>query len=169
MEVQYIWISSVSHLEELAEIYKKTGLWKRLSGDFAVPDEFPQIRTQQSAIPLIYFSSGSLDLLPDKAVFKSFPQQGEQTVSSSVYKNIPQDVCLDINYNSIVSIELYNYPQTNLKPLNIQWIRILTKDHILGGDFLLCAAENTNPPKACDSSTQDLYKQLIDLTIDTIN
>ncbi|MDP4089200.1 MAG: hypothetical protein Q8930_08040, partial [Bacillota bacterium] len=133
-----------------------------------LPEGFPQLRTQQYTIPLIYFSSGSLDLQPDKGVFK--PASGESGHNSQgvSYINLLENMCFDINYNSIISIELYRHQKYSIKVLNIQWIRILTKDSVLDGDILLCVGGSVSSGKADETTTRQLYEKLIDLTIDTV-
>lgn len=63
MTFEPVWVSSPQHLETFAAIFKSASWWRRLTGRYLMPPDFPcvEVRSGQR-LPIILFAQGQLDV-----------------------------------------------------------------------------------------------------------
>lgn len=150
-EFNSFWISSVEHLDKVAEITKKATLWQKTFGKFDMPDNFPCLKMSfggnmgkfwwigillkflVARVPVVFSGIAEIKIEDNKIIFT----KTEYYSSIGKAENITQ-VEGEITKESIESIERYNPKITSNRAFDINWIRIKTKDkNIMNGDILL--------------------------------
>ena len=132
-----IWISSISHLEDVGAIVKDVPLRTKLFGFYDMPDNFPFMKLNRiRKSPLVYFSKGEINFEHDKLRYNAI-KRGSYLLNS--FHNLNEDLSFIINRSNIKSIEWYPYGIASVRKIRENWIRITCNEDILGGDFLICA------------------------------
>jgi hypothetical protein len=138
-----IWISSASHLEAFDALIKATPSWKKFSGFYDIPNDFPYIKQFSTRTPITYFSKGEIAFKANKLRYNALKAENNYLNN---YCNLNDKLSFVLNRSSIKSIEWYPYKRKSWRRFKWNWIKIYCNEDVQGGDFLICAdgVNNTN-------------------------
>lgn len=126
-----IWISSIDHLKTYEKIVKSASFREKFFSKYQSTPDFPKIRNQ----PSVFFSRGELTFEGDELIYRAFGEKSDSD-KDPVYKNLQNDLSFALNSSNIKSIEKYHFKKGYGRNKR-HWIRIITNNRILGGDFLI--------------------------------
>ncbi len=115
---------------------------------------------QPKGLPIVLFSSGHLKIAQGKISFfavpyKTFGNQFFNLLTTIDFQMQPSDIEKLDRYDSSEHFE-------NMKSrFKLIWIRIKTKEEILGGDFLMCIGGKGPFMKKLRNKTDELYQALV--------
>lgn len=149
-----IWISSKSFLQDYGDIIS-VPISERSLNKFEMPDYFPRIKD----VPLMYFSSGEIDIKNNELYYNAFKLK-----KNSHTRNMETDLSFMLNSSNIKLIEYYSYNRDfgrDVYGKDIRcWINVKCNGEILGGEFLIRADNN--------KSTKKLFKILNEIKEDKV-
>jgi hypothetical protein len=151
MKYDKVWISSIKHLEEFKKI-TDVG-FRKWFGGYKVPKDFPY-SVSEGTPPLVFFSKGKLEIRDYMLEYKSDKW-------NFLFRNLKK-TNFQLSINDIISIERYKV-DAPIKYFSINWIRIKTKNKILGGDFLICRGTYGIFMRKVRKRTDKMYEELINL------
>jgi hypothetical protein len=108
-------------------------------------------------VPIVLFSSGTLNIINDKITYEA----SQYKVPGSKFCNLSNSLKFSLTPEEVVRIERYQHPEAIIKYYNINWIRVITNNEILKGDFLLTVGGKGPSMKKLRNQTNQLYQALI--------
>ena len=115
---------------------------------------------QPKGVPVALFSNGHLKIAKEKISFFAVPYK----TFGSQFFNLLTTIDFQMQPSDIEKLDRYDSSEhfENMKGrFNLIWIRIKTKEEILGGDFLMCIGGKGPFMKKLRNKTNDLYQNLV--------
>lgn len=160
LTVDPLWVSSKEHLSKFKSIFDNNPWYKKLFGGMNVPDDFPYVQVQNNFFPLVYFSSGILDI---NGLNVHFTAQKKSGRFGSTYHNVDDSLEFTFRTIDIKSLTRFRPDPVFLKHYVVNWIEV----EINGFDksILVCVGGVGPSMKRIDRDTDELFARLSALKV----
>jgi hypothetical protein len=108
--------------------------------------------------PIVFFSSGTLYVEKEKITFNANPIKKGVLQFHNIMKNLE----FQLKPDEIETIDRYQHPEAPFKKYNLIWIRISTKENIIGGEFLMCIGKFRVFMRKRREKNEEFFKKLVD-------
>ncbi len=153
--VEPLWVSSREHLAEFGGLLDETPWFKRMMGRVQVPDGFPCVEFQSRYVPIVYFSSGILELRNSTVHYTA---QKKLARTGAVYHDLDESLTFTFDVNEMVRISRYRGEERFIKYYSIEWIEL----EVQGREtpLLICVGGRGPGMRKIRNDTDQLFNML---------
>jgi hypothetical protein len=153
--VDPLWVSSKEHLSEFKTIFDSNSWYKKYFGGLNVPEDFPCLQVQRNFYPLVYFSSGIMDITGLNVQYTAQKKSGK---FGSSYCNVDNSLEFAFKIRDITSLVRFRPDPVLIKQYTVNWIDL----GINGFDksILVCVGGAGLSMKRIERDTDDLFVKL---------
>jgi len=159
MRIDPAWISSEEHLAEFHQIARGSSLLRKLILGHKMPESFPAVRIGRIWVPIIHFSSGTLEISETGLEYQAAPRNS----ALRQYRGVRGDLRFSLAASQIKSVRWAPVELTGVKYYSPPFIHIETQTDGAPGSFLICAGGSGPSMKTIRQRTEAMFERLLTL------